>query len=93
MVILEALTLGVPAIITTACGIAEYLVDEVDCMKVEYGNENKLTQNIEKLLRDDNLWIALSNHGKIKSKELDWANIVKDYELKYLEIIGRRRNG
>lgn len=86
LVALEALSLGVPIIITENCGIADYLESSIDCLKVNYGDVTSLSQRIEQLLSDDALWETLSRNGQSKAQEFLWDKIVFEY-MDYYDMV------
>jgi glycosyltransferase involved in cell wall biosynthesis len=83
MIALEALSLGTPIILTPNCGIAQYLIDGVDCNIIKYGDSTILAEKIDKLLSDDLYWQKLSQNGLKTAERFLWDNIIPEYVYFY----------
>jgi glycosyltransferase involved in cell wall biosynthesis len=86
MVALESLSLGVPIIVSENCGISRYLTDEIDCLKVRYGDAESLGQKINRLMSNDELWSRLSYNGLLTAEKFLWENIIPEYVDIYKKI-------
>lgn len=63
LVAAEAMSLGVPVIVTDACGIAGYLRDGADALIVHANDVTELKRGIERLLLEE-VRNTLTKHGK-----------------------------
>lgn len=80
LVALEAMACGTPVILTENCGISENLTDRNGCFIIAYEDDNALTDRIEKLLSDNNLWNKMSEDAIDVSKKFSWKVVALKYE-------------
>lgn len=62
--LLEAMALGIPSISTNIFGIPEAIIDGVTGLLIERGDSSRLTETIEKLRHDQDLYSKLSEAGR-----------------------------
>ncbi|MDO8649655.1 MAG: glycosyltransferase family 4 protein [Candidatus Peregrinibacteria bacterium] len=80
LVAAEAMSLGVPVIVTTACGIAGSLADGEDAIIVEPDSQGALQQGIRRLL-DPSVRAAIGTRGKATVESLfSLEKMVERYE-------------
>lgn len=88
---LEALSFGIPVILTEQCGIADYLINGTGCFIEAYGNVDGLAKNIELLLTDDSLWQKMSRDAQLAACEFDWSKIIPTYLNIYRQVIDEKQ--
>ena len=87
-VALEACACGTPVIVTSNCGVSEWISDNVGYV-VDY-DEVKLRDAIFKILRDEQLRRKFEEEGKkLMMKEFNWDNIVIKMEELYEDCVHR----
>lgn len=81
LVAAEAMTLGLPAIVTDACGIADYLKHGTDALVVQAGSPAELSSAMTSLL-DPSVFDLLAKNGpKTASEKFSVKRMVEEYEL------------
>jgi glycogen(starch) synthase len=87
LVALEALSYGVPVILSKQSGVAEVLTN---VLKVDFWDVNEMANKIVSVLRHPPLHAALCHHGSFEVSKLSW----KDAALKcvglYEDLVGRQ---
>jgi glycosyltransferase involved in cell wall biosynthesis len=71
----EALAAGVPVVATRVGGIPDIVADGRDGMLVAHGDVDAFAAAVERLLTDDALHAAMSQHARAAGAVFDWANI------------------
>jgi glycosyltransferase involved in cell wall biosynthesis len=80
MVAAEALSLGIPVIVTDQCGIADYLTNEKDALIVKAGSAKELSAAIIRMT-ESKTRIALAKAGqKTAEKKFSIKTMVERYE-------------
>jgi glycosyltransferase involved in cell wall biosynthesis len=87
LTVLEAMSCGIPTILTQQCGVSEYLQDGVGCFIIDYGDTKKLAQRISVLLNDSKLWTEMSYKALKVSKLFNWKEVLGDYIKIYRELV------
>ncbi|HII61781.1 glycosyltransferase family 4 protein [Pyrococcus horikoshii] len=88
IVILEAMASGVPIIATDVGGIPEVIKENSAGLLVPPGNELKLREAIEKLLKNEELRKWYGNNGRRSVEEkYSWNKIVVKIERIYNEVL------
>lgn len=88
LVLIEAMSLGVP-VISTDCpsGPSEILEGRKYGVLVQPNNENKLAEAITKLLSDNQLRSELSRSGKERARNFSLEKMVDSYEKFFATVI------
>lgn len=86
-VVLEAMSCGLPIIVTKVEGYSEILEDGVNGVTVEYGNHEKLADAIEKLIKSPKLREKMSQASIEKAKKFSWENIAEQYVEVYKKTL------
>ena len=81
LVLLEAMSAGLPLIATKVGGIPETV--EGAAILIPPKDEHALAEAIGKLMADENLRGELSTKGLQIAKQRDWANVMQSYESSY----------
>jgi len=81
LVAAEAMMLGIPVIVTDACGIAQQLTHGKDAMIVEAGSVEALKETISELLIDENLRQSIARAGQHKAlSDFTVSSMIDRYE-------------
>lgn len=87
MVVIEAWAHGIPIITTLVGGLPDIVVENENALTFEYNNENQLSQQIKRLIIDDNLRKKLSKAGlSLSQKTFNIEVINKQLEQIYKEL-------
>ena len=89
-VVLESFAAGLPVIASDIDGVRELVRDEETGLRFRAGDPNDLSLKIEKLARDNDLYIALSRKGRefIRDNGLIWDEVGFRYSELYKEALG-----
>ncbi len=80
LVVLEALSLGIPLIVTDSGGISEYINDECAItVKRDENLINNLSNSLEKLIMDDELRIKMSIKAREQGVKFDITKYYEDF--------------
>ncbi len=71
---LEAMSYGVPTIISKQSGVSEVTNN---CLKVDFWDVNEIANKIVALLRYEKLHDTLKKHGSLEVKRINWMNSAK----------------
>jgi len=81
LVAAEAMMLGVPVVVTNACGIARQLTHGKDAMIVEANSVEALKKGISELLLDENLRLSIARAGQQKAlSDFTVSSMIDRYE-------------
>jgi glycosyltransferase involved in cell wall biosynthesis len=80
---LEAMAAGVPLIITHTAGIACYLQDGTDCLKINYADASGLKQSIKRLSEDSFLYNTISANALDKAAAFTWKKAAAEHNAVY----------
>lgn len=80
----EAMACGTPVIATATGGSAEFLVDEVNCLRVPPGDAEPLADAVERLAGDPELRRRLVENGYATASELDVDRLAESLEAWHL---------
>src|SRR5207245_5507064 len=81
LVLLEAMSAGLPVIATKVGGIPETV--EGAAILIPPKDERALAEAISKLMADESLRRELSTKGLQIAQQRDWTKVLKGYELSY----------
>jgi len=87
LTVLEAMSCGIPTILTKQCGVSNHLEDGAGCFIVNYGDTKELAHRISILLSDTKLWVKMSKKALEISKLFDWGKVLRDYERIYQSLL------
>lgn len=80
LVVAEAMMLGIPTVVTDACGIADYLENEKDAIVVEAGSSDELKEGISKVIDNADLRNSIAKTGlKTAQKQFTVNKMVERY--------------
>jgi glycosyltransferase involved in cell wall biosynthesis len=78
---------GVPVIVSSAAGVAEFVLDGGAGLVVPAGDDRALADAIERLFANPDLAQELSNRGRaLAETSFSWAAIARQYERIYEEV-------
>jgi len=85
MVIIEAMSLGIPSIITKESGVAEILNDNKECLMIDPCNKTEIYDKMRLIFENKNLRNMISNNAFLKYKEMALTNTFKKtvYDIIY----------
>lgn len=86
IVLLEAMSVGVPSVATKVGGIVDFAIDGQNCLLVDKQNPKQIADAIVNLLEDKQLSNELGQNGKITSRKYLWGKVIKEIEKVYLEL-------
>lgn len=84
-VVLEALAAGLPVIGANSDGVREILNDAPVAQLYDYGNVCQLAEKIRKMLRHDDLGMAINNRNYMKALAQTWDSTASQYIGLYSE--------
>ena len=87
LAVLEAMSSGVPPIVTNLPGISELVYNRSDGLVVEAGNTHSLCKAIELIRDDEILRKTLSINARIKALERTWNQVAQKMARVYTEVI------
>jgi glycosyltransferase involved in cell wall biosynthesis len=85
-VVLEAMACGTPVVVSKAVP-EEVLINGFNGIRVKSFNPEDYANALEKLLRDDELWLKLSRNGLEFVKQFDYIEIAKKYANLISELL------
>jgi glycosyltransferase involved in cell wall biosynthesis len=83
---LEAMSAGLPCILTDSSGIKD-LIDPESGIVVEAANSAVLAEAIQYLLENPEFCKQMGLRAKIEAKKFDWFEVAKKYEYSYKKAI------
>ncbi len=89
LIVLEAMSAGVPVIATSTGGIPE-LIDEkgFECgLLFNVGDYVGLSKNVLRILSDEEFWWKFSKNGKVKAKRFSVERFISEYNQLYSKFI------
>ena len=93
MVILEAMSYGLPIVATPVGGIPEAVVNGVNGFLIPYGDTRRLAMAIGRLVTDEALRMRMGEESRrLIVKKFERERIVDSLEKKYDEIINRKND-
>jgi glycosyltransferase involved in cell wall biosynthesis len=87
MVILEAMSSGLPIVASNVRGLGEIIKDEENGFLVEPKNVNQIVEKVLLLLENYKLREKIANNNMEKVKRYSWVNVVGKIEKIYLEAV------
>jgi len=91
LVIPEAMTAGLPVIVTDIPGSRDIIKNGVNGLLVPPSSPEALARKIIELLENDNLRNTISQNAKMESKRYDWKIIVKKYIDVYQNVLEKNK--
>jgi len=73
--VIEAMALGLPVVSTNVGGIPYLIKNEENGLLVKPEDSQEMLKAIKKLLQNPELTERLSNKGRLKAEEFDWADV------------------
>ncbi|MEN3035534.1 MAG: glycosyltransferase family 4 protein [Candidatus Methanosuratincola sp.] len=80
IVVLEAMSLGIPVIVSNTGGLDEIITDGRDGLKFQTGSPEELAKAITRILDDEGLRARLVENAKSRAKDFSW-NTTADQTL------------
>ena len=80
MVILEAMTCGIPIVSTASPGSSEIITDGINGLLVPVANEKSLVEAIVKILTNTTLATSLVQSGKKRVNDFSVEKVIREYE-------------
>jgi glycosyltransferase involved in cell wall biosynthesis len=87
MVILEAMSSGLPVVASNACGIPLVVDNEKNGLLVPSGNAEELASAIERILGDHSLAERFSQASLVKARQFKWEGSSEGYHKLFLGIL------
>ena len=87
---LEAMSAGLPAVVTRSAGISGWVSREV-CLVVEAGNSRALVDAIGCLIDNPDKVRQMGLKAKVESGRFDWTVVAREYESVYKKAIELNR--
>lgn len=89
LVVLEAISAGVPVVATSVGGVPELINEKgLECgLLFNVGDHIELSENVLKLLFNEDLWEKFSKNGKAKAKKFNVDRFVNEYKQLYSKFI------
>ncbi|AVX30364.1 N-acetyl-alpha-D-glucosaminyl L-malate synthase BshA [Carboxydocella thermautotrophica] len=87
LVLLEAMSAGLPIVSTNVGGISEIIEDKVTGFLVEPRDTYGLASKIIEILKNQQLAYKIKNNLEKRAKEFDIRKTVENYEKLYLEML------
>ncbi len=75
---LEALTNGIPLVITKECGISRYLTNYHDALIINYGDKSTLSKVVTRIITDPIVRMTLISNGYELAKKFNWKSIIEE---------------
>jgi len=94
MVALEAMSYGVPAIMSGPrhCGFAEYVRNGIDGLIVDDPRDAPaLAGAVRRVLEDRDLRARLADNARALAARLGWDQVAESYAALYRRLLGERR--
>jgi phosphatidylinositol alpha-mannosyltransferase len=87
IVLVEALSAGLPVVASDIPGYREVVHDGVDGLLVRPGDPDAVVRAVERLLEDADLSKRLSEAGRKAARRFSWETVVKEIEVVYWEVV------
>lgn len=92
VVVLEALSLGIPIISTKVGGIPDFLVEGDNALFVEYKNILQIQVAIKKIFEEELLFEKISRNNKLLSREFSFKDVAEDYSKFFNKSLDGNQN-
>ena len=93
LVMIEAAALGLPLVMTSVCGMADFLEPEKNGLAVEIANPVDLARQLNRLIEDPALAERLGLAARETARMHTWVGAVEKIERSYYSAIARRPLG
>jgi len=93
LVVLEAMSVGVPVVATAAGGVVELLDDGVEGRLVPVGDASALADGLLELLGDAELRARMGAAGRLRASAFDQAHVHATLARRYRELVQQRSHG
>lgn len=81
MVVAEAMISGTPTVVTTACGVSEYLTNQKDAILIKPKSGSEIADAVSRLYKDEDLYRRLSSRGKeTAEKEFSLDRMIEEFK-------------
>ncbi|MEM5832362.1 MAG: glycosyltransferase family 4 protein [Candidatus Aenigmatarchaeota archaeon] len=88
LVVFEALSIGVPVVLSKTTGAAEVLEDGINCIKVNPKTPDEIAEAVINLINDEKLYINLSKEGKkFVEESLSWSRYLNEVEQIFVNLL------
>ena len=87
IVFAEAMATGMPVVATNIGGIPYVAENGRSSLLCEYGDVEAMTEMVERLMTNQELWQAYSKHARQVAKQYNWTNIAEDINEIYKSIV------
>ena len=92
LAVFEAMACGTPVVVSRGCGASEVLTNEVDALLVQPNRPYEIAGAIERLVRDDELYVRLSMGGRLLvEKNVTWDTYGERMTRQFETTIRERR--
>ncbi len=92
IVIIEAMSAGLPVIVTDVPGCKDIVRKDLDGMVVPEKNDDAFSDAMHLLMSDKIVFEKYSNQSKKRALEYDWDNVIDKYCELYRELISTNNN-
>jgi len=87
IVVLEAMSLGIPVIVSNTGGLDEIVTDGKDGIKFRSGSAEDLAKAITRVLHDEGLRARLVANAKSRANEFSWSNTAEQTLELYKRVL------
>ncbi|RWX72873.1 MAG: glycosyl transferase group 1 [Candidatus Methanosuratincola subterraneus] len=87
IVVLEAMSLGIPVIVSNTGGLDEIITDGRDGLKFQSGSPEELAKAIARILDDEGLRARLVENAKSRAKEFSWKTTADQTLKLYKKVL------
>ncbi|HKQ80512.1 MAG TPA: glycosyltransferase family 4 protein [Blastocatellia bacterium] len=83
---LEAMACGLCVVSTNVGGIPYLLNHQQDALLVPPDDAEAMASAVRRILTEPDLAVALSKQGRLKTEQLDWASVIKQWESVLMDL-------
>lgn len=87
LAVFEAMSCGLPTIVSNSVGAIELLNDREDSIIVDPMDVNQISNVVQSLLSDEEMYEYISNNAYIAVKEYTWDNLYSSKMLRLFEFL------
>jgi len=92
IVIIEAMSAGLPVIVTDVPGCKDIVRKNLDGIVVPVQNDDAISEAMHLLMSDKGIYDKYSEQSKKRASEYDWDNVINKYCDLYQELISTNSN-